>query len=253
MVKKFGLDLNYPARITDTEMSFSTQGRTYEQEILSACSNGQIAILQQAFTALHINPGHTPITYVTSEPLSPTDPPPTWAMLEAAIRNSQGPTLEYLLTIFPSYTIDRTLIQLALNHLAIPTLAALLHHDRALLNQDLGHDSTFLSCASMDDNPAVALFLLEQGADPNAGFFFRLSTLRIAIMKKSLRLVKALVEHGADTGKVLVDAVVAGNLDVLRYLLNAGVDLGGVEAALAQAGKDERADMVTLLNARRSI
>ena len=76
--------------------------------------------------------------------------------------------------MFPSYTIDRTLIRLSLNHLTIPTLAALLRHDRSLLNQDLGHDSTFLSSASMHDHPAVALLLLEQGADPNASFFFRL-------------------------------------------------------------------------------
>ena len=53
--------------------------------------------------------------------------------------------------------------------------------------------------------------------------------------------------------KALVDAVAAGNVDVLRYLPDACVDLEEVDAVLAKAEKEERTDMVALLNARSSM
>ena len=72
-------------------------------------------------------------------------------------------------------------------------------------------------------------------------------------MNKSLELVKALVERGRDMEKALVDAVAAGNVDVLRYLPEACVDLEEVDAVLAKAEKEERTDMVALLNTRSSM
>ena len=45
----------------------------------------------------------------------------------------------------------------------------------------------------------------------------------------------------------------AGNVDVLRYLLEGGVDFEAVDAALAQAEKEERTAMVAPFNARSSM
>ena len=88
------------------------------------------------------------------------------------------------------------------------TFTVLLSHDRSILNKNLGHDSTPLSSACFGSDPTLALYLLKEGADPNAGSFYRLSTLGIALMDgQPMILIRALIEYGAETDSVMQKAV----------------------------------------------
>jgi ankyrin repeat protein len=81
----------------------------------------------------------------------------------------------------------------------------------------------------------VICFLLENGADINTGNTPRgLTPLQLATWKQNLPVVKCLLERGADVNLCSRDekrlsalhvAVLAGNLEILDYLILAGADL----------------------------
>ena len=120
-------------------------------------------------------------------------------------------------------------MRLAVEHPDVPTFAVLLNHDRDMLDANLGHDSTALSKACANKDPELALYLLREGADPNAGGWFRLSTLQLALVQRQpVELIRALVDAGADTTDVVESAMEEDGEAYAKVLSEAGVRIESV-------------------------
>ena len=210
--------------------------------------------LQQDFSELQITQGHPLIRYPSLDPPKPSEPPPTWHMLETAVRTKQPTILSYRFKIFTISGVDRELVHLAVtphhNPCSVDTFAQLLAHDRSILNLNLGHDRTALALACFGSDPALAFFLLGEGADPNLGCWFRHSTLKIALAEQPVELIRALVEHHAETEGALNRAVEVGRVDVVRYLLGAGIDDNSIQESLEKAKEEKNEEIIALLKAK---
>lgn len=123
-----------------------------------------------------------------------------------------------------------TPFQLALKHQARKTAFLLLEHG-ADLDQRNGDRRTALMIATRqaveDDDLALLDWLLDLGADPNAGEIYHETPLTIAARRGRVDLIDHLVEAGADVrcGRALVAAADRGQLDAARCLLQLGADV----------------------------
>ena len=83
-----------------------------------------------------------------------------------------------------------------------------------------------LSHACYGYDPNLALFFLKEGADPNAGWWFRSSTLEIALWRKHpIELIKASAQAGADISEIVRKAARDDNVEYLKKLAQAGVQI----------------------------
>ena len=155
---------------------------TMREKVLEACSISDLPRLQQLFQFLDITSSHPEIIHPYDYKLASLDPPPTWEMLDAAAFNEQTNILAYLLDTFPSAHISDFLIGTCADRCNIPLFSLLLAHGRSVLNHELEITATPLSMACWGSDPNFALFLLQEGADPNVAGFLALSTLSIALL-----------------------------------------------------------------------
>ncbi|MCJ1405201.1 hypothetical protein MMC11_008427 [Xylographa trunciseda] len=231
------------------EVTPSHDKATVNQMVLDACTSGDLQGLQQQFSKLGIAPGHPIIYYPLHAPNRPSEVPPTNEMLAAAVSAKQPAILSFLLATFPTIGIGEALVDLAIVHESVPVYEVMLAHDPSLLNLRMHpHDMNPLTCACRTGHTEIALLLLEKGADPNTGFWFRDSTLRCALAaRQPIELIRALIEHGAETESVLEYAVKHDEMDDVRCLLDAGADTGIVEKLLKSKEVRKNKEMAALL------
>jgi hypothetical protein len=123
-----------------------------------------------------------------------------------------------------------TPFQLALKHQARETARLLLDHG-ADLDQRNGDRRTALIIATRqaveDDDRSLLDWLLERGADPNAGESYHETPLTIAARRGRVDLIDYLVDAGADIhrGRALSTAADRGQLDAARRLIKLGADV----------------------------
>ena len=222
-----------------------------EQQLLQACSDGDIPTLQRHVHALSKPDGSVPPSWPSSqEPLFKQ-------MLLAAIATQSTETISYLLTTLPQMSVKEDSILLAaLETRSIPILTLLLQHEPTVINHELEGMTTLLTTSFSSSDPTIPGFLLDNGADPNLGTVAHMSPLFFAIgAQQPLPVIIKMVDKGADASKdrlAITEAVRTGRADVLGVLVDAGADVndnGGREGGelLHLAVKDGKVNAVRLL------
>lgn len=140
-----------------------------------------------------------------------------------------------------------------------PEIAAFLIERGADASATTVNGSTPLHGAVYNGDVATMTLLLENGADPNvrnsAGYTPLLSGVRA---NADLATVEILVEHGADVydrvhegSSVLMFACAAGNVDIVRYFIDAGVSVNARNdhqwAAIHNAAEGGSAEIIGIL------
>ena len=95
-------------------MLSSSGESSFEKKILQACTIGDLQTLQQCFSELDIGTRHPLICYSQNHHLRDSEPPTIQQMLEAAVCGKEANILSYLLSTFPTASIDRNLILFAI-------------------------------------------------------------------------------------------------------------------------------------------
>lgn len=227
----------------------SSSRPTVGAKVLQAISVGDLFRLQSLFSSLAIQPGQSEIVYSYGHGFSAEEPPSTNEMLVDAATSLQPSILTFLLHTFKTATLTDNIIGPVVDAKSIPLFRALLAHDPSVLNHEFDNSATPLSMACWGSDPDFALFLLAEGADPNNPGFLALSTLGIAIQKQPATLIRRLVERGATvqgTG-VFRQAVELGRVDVVRVLLESGVDETQIREALSVSERRHDEGMIHLL------
>ena len=220
--------------------------RTRVQQAISA---GDLPSLRSLFASLGIHPGHPEILYPPNHETSGTEPPSTNEMLSLAVTSSSTSILAFLLQVFPTTRLTDNIIGPIVDAKSIPLFRILLSHDPSVLNHEFETTTTPISMACWGSDPQFALFLLDEGADPNRGGFLALSTIGIAIQQQPASLARRLVECGASiqgTG-VLKQVVDLGRVDVARVLLDADPGQSEIREALAAAEQKDGEEMIQLM------
>jgi ankyrin repeat protein len=110
---------------------------------------------------------------------------------------------------------------------------ALLAGNPKSINDHSADGFTALGFAAFFDRPAIAKYLLEQGADPNipSNNDFHVAPLHSAVAAKSLEITRLLLEHGADPNAMQQNDVTPlhaaahnNSPSIVRALLQAGAD-----------------------------
>lgn len=220
----------FTSRTIASERSSETQRLSKDtpmtrNQILQACSDGDLSKLRALFTKLDIDPDHPPIQpqhhglESVSGSLSFTS-----EMLEAATRNRHGPIISQIFATFPTTSVSHPVVSAAIDHKDISIFSLLLAQDPSILNREMGdHQGPPLSFAVWGSDPSFADFLLDKCADPNLGGFGPLSNLCLAVRGQPLELIRKMLEAGADVHDeaAMKQAVKARRKDVVKCLVHA--------------------------------
>lgn len=128
-----------------------------------------------------------------------------------------------------------TALHAAIDGSHMSTVITLLTHGADMECQGSELTGTALQGALFRGDHDMAAFLLERGADPNAGLGHCGNALQIAVIGSRIEMVNMLLDHGADVngaslwfGAPLNGAVRQGSLNIVRLLLDRGADADGV-------------------------
>ncbi|KAI9876334.1 MAG: hypothetical protein M1830_006753 [Pleopsidium flavum] len=194
-------------------------------QILQACSDGDLSKLRELFTKLDIKSGHPPIKPKHhGEESVDGSLPFTPEMLEMATRNKHAQIISHIFTTFPTTSVSHSVVSAAVEHKDISIFSLLLAQDPAILNRELGdYQGPPLSFAVWCSDPSFANFLLDKGADTNLGGFGPLSNLCLAVREQPVELVLKMVERGANVHDeaAVKQAMEAGRKDVVGCLEHA--------------------------------
>lgn len=141
----------------------------HQQEMMTACGNGDVSGLQALFNVVGVVRGQTP-SQRGVDVIHRSGPPATSDMLHTAVTNNQPETLRLLLQIYPSVNVSTdTLLGSEFANPDLPTLKVLHSHDPSIVNLEMGEKGlgTLLEDYCHNDNLQRAEYLLENGASPN--------------------------------------------------------------------------------------
>jgi ankyrin repeat protein len=174
-------------------------------------------------------------------------------MLAAAVRGYQDATIRYLFTIFPDARIQEPELRACIDIQDLAIFKQLADHARdksEVIDREFDDRYTSLSMACLGEKPDIALFLLDQGADPNEGSPLRgIGGLLVNAIQE--QVIRKLVEKGAVVEKRHVYSAVQGRrADVVKFLVErgTGLDLG---TPLEEARKIGSEEIVALLEKGR--
>jgi hypothetical protein len=200
------------------------------QEILDACTSGDVAALQRRFEADNIQ---------NSDPVysnSASGPPPVNSMLVAAITHGHVNVVSLILQTYPGRKVQFT----------NETIEALLHHPNLYILQTLynynpyvvsfegdSHNDTFVTKACKQPPEKITpllLWLIEHDADLEAGHFPQ--PLCSAIFgSQTLDVIKAMVNKGARVSTLAMRAaVVCERIDVIKFFVGRGMKVDADDA-----------------------
>ena len=136
----------------------------------------------------------------------------------AAAKHEQVAVINYLSDMSPSTKLDYSVRVAGFLTRDLTTIRALLSHDRSIANSEYGDKTNQLYEFCRGSDPALALLLLEFGADPQ-------SHIRVynpidgALMAQPMILIKSLINSGAIINGITIRmAERYGRKDFLEYL-----------------------------------
>lgn len=197
------------------------------QEILNACTSGDVAALQRLFSANNLQ---------NSDPVyrdSPSVPPPVNFMLTAAITHGHVAVVSSVLQTYPGRRIQfssETITSLLQNP-NIDILQALYDYDPYVTSFEWdGHTATFVTKACEQPPEKITpllMWLIEHDADMEGGHFPR--TLCHAIEGgQAIGVIEAMVRKGARVSTLAMrQAVVFERIDVIKFLIAKGLKADG--------------------------
>ena len=185
-----------------------------QKEALSACASGQIDELRRILANM--------------SDIDPRNPDFFLSMLRSATRSGQVSIVQYLVTQDNSVKIDRdTGLAIAIAG-SRPIYEAVYPVDPDVVNLHFGHTGDPVTVAVSTNNIDVLSFLLDKGADVNAGrYLSRWSPIALAAKCSTEEIITALVHYGAQISgsNALQHAAYYGRLDLLRRLVDLGADV----------------------------
>lgn len=237
----------------------AASGPASKEEILSACSKGDTALLKQVFHAHGIKQGSAPILWAPDATGSGW--PATETLITTAILQSQPATVGFLLNYFTGYptewsetrrqsqkpiSLTSSIINAVLDHPNVEILHMLWDYDHSLVNFEFDDHTTFLSQACRRDPDTIGpviQFLVSHGADMRAGWRLDWDLLPAIGGGQHLDVIEVMVAHGArmDYSAILA-AVRAGRADVLQLCLDKGGMVRGGEGRLPDKDVEQLRD-----------
>ena len=188
--------------------------RDLQKEALSACANGQLDKLRMILANV--------------DDIDRRNPNFILSMLRGAARSGQVSIVQYLAIQDISVKIDRdTGLAIAIAG-SRPIYEAVYTVDPDAVNLHFGHTGDPVTVAVSTNNIEVLSFLLDKGADVNAGrYLSKWSPIALAAKCSTEEIITALVHHGAQVSgsNALQHAAYYGRLDLLRCLVDLGADV----------------------------
>jgi hypothetical protein len=201
------------------------------QEILDACTSGDVAALQRRFKADNIQ---------NSDPVysnSASGPPPVSSMLVAAITHGHVDVVSLILRTYSGRKVQFTseTIEALLHHPNLDILQILYNYNPYVVSFEWdGHTDTFVTKACKQPPEKITpllLWLIEHDADLEGGHFPQ--TLCNAIFgSQTLGAIKAMVNKGARLSTLAMRAaVVCERIDVIKFFMGRGFKVDTDDAA----------------------
>lgn len=212
------------------------------QEILNACTLGDVAALQRLCSANNL-PNSDPVYQD-----SPCVPPPVNSMLTAAIPHGHVDVVSLILQTYPGRKIQFSSesITSLLQHPNIDILKLLYEHDPYVTSFEWdGHTDTFVTKACEQPPEKITpllMWLIEHDADMEGGHFPR--ALCCAIEGgQALGVMEAMVKKGARISTLAMrQAVVFERMDVIKFLIASGLKVDGDSDAYIQDEAEKTGD-----------
>jgi hypothetical protein len=227
-----------------------------EAHILKVCETGDLDALSLVFQACNIT---APATPITSHNADSHAIPQTHHMVAAAIRGNQKAMVQYIYSTFPTARIqgDELISALELGNLSIFEVVAQQSQSRYdVVLREFEDCETSLMKACRGQEPSIAFYLLDAGADPNyfgaSGSLGAYSSpLANAVVEQDLALVERLVEKGAVVEDWHVHCAVEQNrANVVRYLANSREEGLNFQMHLVEASSLGHEEVVHVLERR---
>lgn len=219
------------------------------QEILNACTSGDVAALQQLLSANNLQ---------NSDPIyrnASSVPPQVNSMLTAAITHGHVDVVSLILETYPGCKIQFSSESIAslLQHPDLDILQALYDYDPYVTSFEWdGHTSTFVTKACEQPPEKITpllMWLIEHDADMEGGHFPR--TLCHAIEGgQTLGVIQAMVKKGARVSTLVMrQAVVFERIDVIKFLVDMGLKADGDSDAYIrdEAGKTGNTEIIGIV------
>ena len=185
-----------------------------QEQLLAACNDGNVKELHSLLSNLDGDARPNPALFQK--------------MLRCAAKSSQLSAVQYLISHNSSLTIDReTGLAVAIGG-SVEIYEALYAIDSNIIKLHFGHTGDPITVAVSSSNIPVLSFLLDKGADPNAGrYLSRWSPINLAAQGSSEEIILLLLKHGAQASgsNALQNAVTTGRLDMVQALLKGGADV----------------------------
>jgi hypothetical protein len=194
------------------------------QDMLNACTSGDVEALRRLFEVMDIRKGSKPV-YISH----PNDPPPVNDLLEAAITNGNPGIVYLLLETYNRISFQGNVITALLEHPDLASLEALYNYDNQTVNFEWGdYRSTFVTEACKRPPEKIApllLFLVEHDADLwTGGFKPQLAIYWALCGDQVFEVIEAMVKkNGPVTCLVGYMAILRERADVLEFFIRFGV------------------------------
>lgn len=209
------------------------------QEMLDACTSGDVVALQRQFEANNI-PASNPVYGISASSL-----PPVNSMLVASITNGRVDAISLILRTYPGRKVQYTseTIEALLCHPNLEILQILYDYDPSIVSFEWdSHTATFVTKACEQPPTKITpllLWLIEHDADLEAGYF--LQTLCNAISGgQTLGVIKAMVDKGARVSPLAMrQAVVCERVDIINFLVDRGMKVDTGNAAYIRSDAKE--------------
>lgn len=209
------------------------------QEILEACTSGDVVALQRRFEANNIR---------NSDPVyksSASSPPPVNSMLVAAITHGHVNVVSLILRTYSGRKVKFTseTIEALLHHPNLDILQILYDYDPYVVSFEWdGHTDTFVTKACEQPPKKITpllLWLIEHDADLEGGHFPR--TLCNAIFgSQTLGVIEAMVNKGAKVSTLAMrQAVVCERIDVINFFVSRGMKVDTDDAAYLRSEAEQ--------------
>lgn len=194
------------------------------QDMLNACTTGDVAALRRSFEAIDIQKVSKPV-YIST----PDEPPPTNDLLEAAITNGNANIVFLLLGNYEGIQFSGGVITALLNHPDLEILEALYKYDNKIVNFEWDDHSTFVTeaCKQPPEKITPLLhFLVEHDADLwTGGLPYSFAVHAALDGNQASSVIEAMIKKGGPVYRQAMRlAVLRERADVLEIFIRYGVE-----------------------------